>query len=387
MKLAHLFTLFLLATALPTLAEWEPRGLCYVWDGDPSTAEAPEGMLTGEVYDFNRNPQGEYFTYSGIYADKGSNRTRKAIAGNPTGSPDLFGQFAATFKMLQRNKPGILKKYYKYPYAVATPHLYMPPVEFKTMEGLLDPNGKNSRKEPQSSGSSDFINEEPGAAKNATGREYRGAPSLIAVFKGSVTAPRSMRFRFYGAADEGMLVRFNDRMVLETGYVFSDIYAGNGEKDKGCGWHSMNEYHQQVAEDKVPSKKNYVIQKLKSTPFCNNKFKGMTGGAPISVTEGESYTIEIILGNVAERALCYLLTQEVTPGNNAPLKLFRTSSALPTMPRGFIPGNPAFDRENGPDYAEDSEIWQIATPSEKGKEKSRSRRKGKEQSKRFRPLN
>ncbi len=154
-----------------------------------------------------------------------------------------------------------------------------------------------------------------------------------------------MRFRFYGAADEGMLVKFNDRMVLETGYVFSDIYAGNGEKDKGCGWHSMNEYHKQVVEDKVPSKKNYVIQKLKSTPFCNNKFKGMTGGAPISVTKGESYTIEI------------------------------------------IPGNPAFDRENGPDYAEDSEIWQIATLSEKGKTKSKSRKKGKEQTKRFHPLN
>ena len=66
MKLAHLFTLFLLATALPTLAEWEPRGLCYVWTGD-GKPDSPGDMLTGEIYDYNLSKEGKHFTYSEIY--------------------------------------------------------------------------------------------------------------------------------------------------------------------------------------------------------------------------------------------------------------------------------------------------------------------------------
>ena len=51
---------------LPAQAEWVNRGLCHVWTGG-GTPETPEDMLTGVIYDYNRDPKGEYFTYSGIY--------------------------------------------------------------------------------------------------------------------------------------------------------------------------------------------------------------------------------------------------------------------------------------------------------------------------------
>ncbi len=102
MKPASLFPLFLFAATLPALAEWEARGLCYVCAADDAAAKAPEDMLTGEIYDFNRNPQGEYFAYSGVYAGKDGSRSgkrpRNSESMNPTGSPDLFRAVCGNFQ-------------------------------------------------------------------------------------------------------------------------------------------------------------------------------------------------------------------------------------------------------------------------------------------------
>lgn len=40
--------------------------MCYVWVGSDKP-EAPEDMLSGDIYDFNRSPSGDFFSYSGIY--------------------------------------------------------------------------------------------------------------------------------------------------------------------------------------------------------------------------------------------------------------------------------------------------------------------------------
>ena len=105
------------------------------------------------------------------------------------------------------------------------------------------------------------------------------------------------------------------------------------------------------------------MQKLKSTPYCNRTFGGLTGGVPITVKEGAVYPIEIIIGNIGGTTLYYLLTQEVTPEGNAPLQLFRTNEASPTKPSYGISST-----EDGPLYEADSDIWQIASTTKKKKE-------------------
>ncbi len=362
---------------LSALAEWEPRGICHVWTGREKPDKTPTDMLEGEFYDYNRNPKGDFFTYSGIYQSSQSGsintrslseatKVRKTGAKNPTNSPDVHGQFAYTLKELMHGRYGILKRYYKYPQKVAASHIYLSPItSIKSLEDEL--NGLTEA-------DSDFIDagSMSNGKKDGKAKAYGDHISWFGVFRGKVIAPRSMTFRFFGAADDAIAVRFNDELVLETGFFKPALYQGNGIKDKGCNWEYTKTYQQEVAEGKHPDKEGYVVRKLKSTPFCNDCFNGVTGGKPITVTEGKAYPIEIIIGNNGGGTLYYLLTQEVTPRNNAPLQLFRTSDATPTNPPSFKGYSEKHYHEQGPAYSSDSDIWKVAGKSAKNK-KSKNR--------------
>lgn len=367
MKYTAFIMAALFAAAPASVAEWEPRGMCYVWSGS-ETAEAPEDMLRGTLYDYNRNERGAFFTYSGVYTSEKSStvgrdlktvlKARGTGAKNPTNSPDVHGQFAYTLRELVNGRYSILKRYYKYPMSVAASHFYLPPVKFKSLAAGLG----------EGSTGSDFIDE--AVASPASGNKakaYDDHISWFGVFRGRVIAPKSMTFRFFGAADDAIAVRFDEKLVLETGYFMPALYRGNGKHDKGCDWDYTKEYQKEVAAGKHPDKRDYVVRKLKSTPYCNEKFNGITGGHPIKVTEGESYPIEIIIGNNGGKTLYYLLTQEVTPGNDAPLQLFRTNDDTPTQP-----ASGRVNSEKGPEYSADSPIWKVASKRRK-KEKAKNK--------------
>ena len=179
--------------------------------------------------------------------------------------------------------------------------------------------------------------------------------SWFGIFRGRVIAPRTMRFRFFGAADDTIAVRFGDKLVLETGLVRPELYRGNGLRDKGCALDYTLTYQKEVAAGRHSSKREYVMQKLKSTPYCNRTFGGLTGGVPITVKEGAVYPIEIIIGNGGGQAHLYLMTQEVTGDKKEKLHLFRTNNDLPYRPR-----TSNHEKEAGPPVSADGPIWQIA---------------------------
>ena len=334
MKLAHLFTLFLLATALPTLAEWEPRGLCYVWTGD-GKPDSPDDMLTGEIYDYNLSKEGKHFTYSEIYYPDElftakqldvataqrfrkikaeiQNRVLASKADNPTNSPDFRGHYISTFKEVMEGRTDVLEKCYKYPHRIAAPHIFMPAASFPSLDAGLG----------QSATSSDII--APASAPGGTAKSKTIPSSWIAVFRGKVIAPRSMTFRFFGSADDNIAVRFNGELVLETGINQPLIYKGNGFRGKGSSIHSTKVYNQEVAAGKYPERKDYLLLMLKSTPYINEVHGGLMGGTPVTVKKGQTYPIEIIIGNEGGYAFYFLLTQEVTPDN-------RCTCSAPTEP-------------------------------------------------------
>lgn len=353
---------------LSSSAEWKPYGFCYVWTGNTPPADAPEGMLQGELYDYNRNPKGDFFTYSSVYREgKSSQKDLKTVmkdrqtgAKNPTNSPDVHGQFVYTLRELINGKSKLLKKYYKYPYTVAAPHFYMAPVRFSSLDSALKTRTTVTEENAETS---DFLPDEAGTKKERKAekaKDYDDHVSWFGIFRGKVIAPKSMTFRFYGAADDSIAVRFDDKLVLETGHAKPAIYKGNGIKDRACQWDDTPNYQKEVAEGKHPDKRDYVIRKLRSTPYCNIRFNGLTGGRPIKVTKGEAYPIEIIIGNNGGHSLFYLLTQEVTPGNNAPLQLFRTNSDSPTRPKNGLTNSSNYYGEKGPDFEADSIIWTVA---------------------------
>lgn len=381
MKLAHLFTLFLLATALPTLAEWEPRGLCYVWTGD-GKPDSPGDMLTGEIYDYNLSKEGKHFTYSEIYYPDElftaeqldvataqrfrkikaeiQNRVLASKADNPTNSPDFRGHYISTFKEVMEGRTDVLKKCYKYPHRIAAPHIFMPATDFPSLDAGLG----------QPATSSDII--APASAPGGTAKSKTIPNSWIAVFRGKVIAPRSMTFRFFGSADDNIAVRFNGELVLETGLFQPLIYKGNGSRGKGGSIDSSKVYNQEVAAGKYPERKDYLLLMLKSTPYINEVHGGLMGGTPVTVKKGQTYPIEIIIGNKAGYAFFYLLTQEVTPDNHAPMHLFRTNGAHPTTPS--FRAHKDWKRrhfDSGPNFINNSDIWKIAPKARKKKKKSK----------------
>ena len=374
MKLHALFLTLATAAMLPAQAEWVNRGLCHVWTGG-GTPDTPEDMLTGVIYDYNRDPKGEYFTYSGIYNKesnssalgkslKDAQKIRYTGAKNPTNSPDVHGQCAQVLKMLMQGKKSILNKLYVYPYHVAAAHIYMAPAKTSDPSNIL--RGKKG-------GDSDFIADTNTHSAKAT--SHKDHASWIGVFRGTVVAPKSMKFRFCGAADDSIIVNFNNDMVLETGYVHPEIYKGNGIKDPGCDWEPevILNYQKNLAAGKIPGRKGYEVIALRSTPYTNKRFNGITCGAPITVEEGKAYPIEIIIANNGGTAMHYLLTQELGTGGQAPLQLFRTSDTPVTLPYGTR--STSSEYEAGPSYEEDSPIWKV-----KG-------RKGKKEKTKFRKVN
>ena len=369
MKLHALFLTLATAAMLPAQAEWVNRGLCHVWTGGGSP-ETPEDMLTGVIYDYNRDPKGEYFTYSGIYNKEGNSpalgkslkdaqKIRNTGAKNPTNSPDVHGQCAQVLKMLMQGKKSILSKLYVYPYHVAASHIYMAPAKTSDPSNIL--KGKKG-------GDSDFIADTNTHSTKAT--SHKDHASWIGIFKGTVEAPKSMKFRFCGAADDFIIVIFNKEMVLETGYFHPGIYKGNGYKDPGYSWssESIEKYQKNLAAGKIPGRKDYEVIALRSTPYTNKRFNGITCGSPITVEEGKPYPIEIIIANNGGTAMHYLLTQELGTGGQAPLQLFRTSDAPVTLPYGSQATSSVY--EAGPTYEEDSPIWKV-----KGKKSKKAKNK------------
>ena len=358
MKLHALFLTLATAAMLPAQAEWVNRGLCHVWTGGGSP-ETPEDMLTGVIYDYNRDPKGEYFTYSGIYNKesnsaalgrnlKDAQKIRNTGAKNPTNSPDVHGHCAQVLKMLMQGKKSILSKLYVYPYHVAAAHIYMAPAITSDPCNIL--RGKKG-------GNSDFIANTNTKSTKATA--HKNYASWIGVFRGTVVAPKSMKFRFCGAADDSIIVIFNKEMVLETGYLHPEIYKGSGIKDPGCnqGPESIIKYQNDLAAGKIPGRKEYEVIALRSTPYTNKRLNGITCGSPITVEEGKAYPIEIIITNDSGPTMHYLLTQELGAGGQAPLQLFRTSDAPVTLPYGSRATSSVY--EAGPSYEEDSPIWKV----------------------------
>ena len=93
-------------------------------------------MLPGRFYDYSRGTKGNCFTYSGVYRPenntigrtlRGWGQVDRPRGNAPTNSPDELGQFVYTLRELGKGKRGLLKKYYRHRFTVATPHIYLPP--------------------------------------------------------------------------------------------------------------------------------------------------------------------------------------------------------------------------------------------------------------------
>jgi hypothetical protein len=235
--------------------------------------------------------------------------------------------------------PEMLEQYYSPKVELAAPYFYLPrcrasyaPMAFRCNEG------EQERKvEPH---------------------------AWVVIYRGQVTAPKSGHFRFVGMGDDTIVVRFDKKVVLESGWSINST----GDMDKG----TKRDYQQYISSPKGGG----ALYQYEETPHWNRCLGGIQAGTKFHVKEGETYPIEILISEIpgVEFGFC-LLIEELETGKaptgiykvgDAPtLALFRTNETLPDMKEieeslkkdGV---NYAVGKElEVPPFLEDSPIWKV----------------------------
>ena len=149
----------------------------------------------------------------------------------------------------------------------------------------------------------------------------------LAVYRGTVVAPKNGKFRFIGTGDDLLAVRFNHETVLEAGYYAPTAY----DKANPEACHLSLPAHREAF---LNARKGYeLIRSVSGCSKWNRELGGLVAGAEFSVKEGEEYPIEIALADISGASVGFVLfIEDVTEGKNshAPqYDLFRTCDANP----------------------------------------------------------
>ncbi len=207
---------------------------------------------------------------------------------------------------------------------------------------------------------------DPRYAPIAYGCEDKVQPSAwVAHYKGKVRAPKSGRFRFVGAGDDVLAVRFGKKLVLEAGWAIPSLYL-----EKGADAHALGAnpaYRTDAKAGKYADKKDYDFIPVDGVPHWNSALGGLTAGDSFTVVEGKSYDIEILISEIPGGQFGFaLLIEEIDgKGQSLGLELFRTDLSQPTKESVTA----ALQKENcllggamqWPKFREDSYVW-IAEP-------------------------
>ena len=178
--------------------------------------------------------------------------------------------------------------------------------------------------------------------------ENASAFGWFSIHSGYVIAPFTGQFRFVGCGDDALVVRFNQRLVLD--YGFSSLSLGkdlSGPED--C-------VDPNTTGRRLLSEKGLYSDKLEVYfPDSFNKH-GVAKGLPINVTKGKVYPIEILSSDAGGNYFSIALFVERLDSNGKPLNenparlpLFRTSSKTPHHPSTVYL----------PDFDENSPIWKV----------------------------
>lgn len=315
-------------------ADWEetPYGKYWTGAGKPE----PVSALKGTFYDFRYKANGK--------------EQHPDIPKHPDTWWNLITVRSVIINALHemiKGKKTELSKLLRFDGHVYASHFYIPARNKECITKHLP--SKNQIAYETEGEESDFITEKPKIESGLPG-------GWVAVYRGKIRAPKSGKFRFVGTADDCIIVRFANRMVLEAGYtVPSSIEEGNKDSIWNAAEMGISKtYHQKIRIAKDPIHSKYEFLRLKSTPKLNDLMGGFMAGTPFNVKKGSVYPIEIILMDAINDARFFLMIQELRKdGKLAPLHLFRTDDTLPNSTLF----NPDFEK---PDFAEDSLIWEVA---------------------------
>lgn len=160
------------------------------------------------------------------------------------------------------------------------------------------------------------------------------APSRwVAIYSGLVRAPFSGKFRFVGSADDVLVVRFNEKVVLDYGYFSFSMGSG---LDAGKKKAMAQDPDADPGIRREVGKYSAYRDPVEIFTQFGGSSVGHATGRTIEVREGALYPIDILIseipGGIFHAALfIQRLDENGIPLENNPraLPLFRTTLALP----------------------------------------------------------
>ncbi len=188
----------------------------------------------------------------------------------------------------------------------------------------------------------------------------------VAVYRGKVKAPRSGKFRFVGTGDDTLIVRFNRKTVLESGWAIPSQQSVFGNATYACGSVTTpagKKYYQEIT---TRAKDPVTFYKYNELTKWNRELGGLKAGDVFTVQEGHTYPIEILISEIPGGAFGFALliedvgspTDKKTASGAPLLELFRTNFSEPTKEslRAAIKGYEMGSMECPP-YDADSSVW------------------------------
>ncbi|MGL4399960.1 MAG: PA14 domain-containing protein [Luteolibacter sp.] len=128
--------------------------------------------------------------------------------------------------------------------------------------------------------------------------QYVQPKQWFVVYRGTVQAPKSGRYRFVGAGDDVLTVRLNNRLVFDYGYTMAATGSGvnaispeSYEKDKNSD--AIRNF-KRLSPMPVPS----VTYPYASTGKVNQALGGLAVGPEFEVKAGVNYPIEILISEI-----------------------------------------------------------------------------------------
>lgn len=166
--------------------------------------------------------------------------------------------------------------------------------------------------------------EEAVHAYDPKGKQKLQKSRWVALYRAKVKAPETGTFRFVGAADTVMAVRFDGKNVL------------------ACGLHNLRNATWNEWIDKPNIKSQRTLIRYDGTEAWNTTMGGFEAGDEFSVKKDEWYEMQVMISEIGggEFGFC-LLVEEISPlktpiKDGKPLfQLFRTAFSAPTVKEAY----------------------------------------------------
>jgi hypothetical protein len=177
----------------------------------------------------------------------------------------------------------------------------------------------------------------------------------MVVYRGTVVAPKTGKFRFVGAGDDLLIVRFNGKNVFDHGYTLGTI-GRHVYKDFACmSGSGLDKDLERKFKRDFPVKLPVKFHQYPTTVAYNDEIGGLAEGAEFEVVGGKPYPIEILISEIPGGRFCAaLLIEEIgatynKASNGSPIyHLFRTDSSLPKT-----------EGDNVPPFDPSGPIWKV----------------------------